>query len=81
MSKYKVMNRGWGRNDNREIFSFVVTNAPDNWDHGDRKWPYVAEFPVQPGYSEDDQHKRALEYANYMNSRPELPPIKINASN
>ena len=76
MSEYRVMNMGVGSDKHRRITSHVVSNAPVGWDHYERKWPIVAEFPVAPGYSEEDQYRRACEYRDYMNrTTPVQPPI------
>lgn len=77
MSVYKVMFLSTPSSRSRgEAVSYVVTNAPSNWDHEDKKWPRVAEFPVDIGYTDADQCRRAEEYRDYMNAHVVVvPPI------
>ena len=59
-----------------EVLSYVVTNQPDNWDSYEKKWPWVAEFPLGIGNCNEDQRRRANEYRDYMNRvTPQQPPI------
>lgn len=64
-----------------ECSRYVVANRPASWDNDTHTWPNAAEFPVAAGYSEEDQERRAHEYAAYMNSCTPvvLPPIGVPA--
>lgn len=74
---YKVMTwSSFSQRARNEVSKFIVTNQPAKWDSSERKWPWVAEFPVDVGYSMEEQRRRAYEYCDYMNkTTPVQPPI------
>jgi hypothetical protein len=77
MSKYRVLSVTTASSQSRgEAVEYVVNNCPVGWDHYDLPWPSVAKFPVGIGYCDVDQHRRAQEYADYMNkTHPAAPSI------
>lgn len=73
MAKYKArsVKNGWG-----DLMYIIVTNQPDDWNWKERNWPAIAKFEIAAGYGKDDQSRRALEYADYLNkTETKRPPI------
>ena len=72
---YKIMTVSTpGSRSRGEVLSYVVTNQPSGWNSYEKKWPFVAEFPLGIGYCDTDQRRRAEEYRDYMNKSIVVPP-------